>query len=96
MRSLFTKLSYQGTAKGLFGLQGKLRATGAPVYHMWLRVHTIPFIAELQAKKAVNINLYIFGLGHPGIKSKYTVSVADALSTRPLIGYNLQNDKVLF
>ena len=59
MGSLFTKLSCQGSAKGLFGLQGKLRATCAPVYHMWLRVHTIPFIAERQAKKAVNINFYI-------------------------------------
>ena len=31
--------------------------------------------------------LLVFGLTQPGIESELTVSVADALSTRPLIGY---------
>ena len=33
----------------------------------------------------MNTNFIIFGLTRPGIETEFTVSVADALSTRPLI-----------
>ena len=69
----------QGTAKGPFDLQVKL----PPVYHTRRRLHTVPLIAERQAGK---LWILFFDLTRLGIKPGSTVSVADALSTRPLIG----------
>ena len=36
----------------------------------------------------MNTNFTVFGLTRPGIEPVSTASVADALSTRPLIGYS--------
>ena len=72
----------QETAKGPFGLRAKV----PPVYHTRRSLHTNPLIAECQAGK-LRISIFmVFGLTRLGIESKSTVSVADALSTRPLIG----------
>ena len=52
-----------------------------PVYHTRWRLH----IAERQAGK-LQISIFIvFGLTRPGTEPWSTVSVADALSTLPLI-----------
>ena len=40
----------QVTAKRPFGLPSQA-ATCPPVYHTWWRLHTVPFIAERQARK---------------------------------------------
>ena len=72
----------QETAKGPFGLRVKL----PPVYYTRQRLHTVPFNAERQAGKLCIPIFIVFGLTRPGIESESTVSVADALSTRPLIG----------
>ena len=69
-------------AKGPFGLRNKLPS----VYHTRWRLHSVPFNAERQAGRLL-IALYIaFGVIRPGIESRPIISVADALSTQPLIG----------
>ena len=72
----------QKTAKGPFGLRVKL----PPVYHIRWRLHTVPLIDERQAGKLRIPIFTVFGLSRPGIEPESTVSVADALSTRPQIG----------
>ena len=72
----------QETAKGPFGLRVKL----PPVYHTRWRFHTVPLFAERQAGKLWITILMVFGMTRPGIEPESTASVADALSTRPLIG----------
>ena len=46
-----------------------------------------PFIPERQAGKLFISISIVFGFNRPETEPKSTVSVADALSTRPLIGY---------
>ena len=65
-------------------------ATCPPVYHTRRRLHTVPLIAESQAGKLWIPIFIVFGLTRPGIEPESTVSVADALSTRPLIGYGTE------
>ena len=61
-------------------------ATSSPVYHTRQRLHAVPLIAESQAGE-LQISIFIvFGLTRPGIEPESTASVADALSTQPLIG----------
>ena len=72
----------QETVKGPFGLRVKL----PPVYHSRRRLHTLPLIAERQAGKLRIPIFIVFGLTRPGIEPESTAAVADALSTRPLIG----------
>ena len=67
--------------KGLFGVRVKV----LPVYHARSRLHTVCLIAEREAEKLLIPLFVVFGLTRPGIESGSTVSVADALSTRPLI-----------
>ena len=71
----------QETAKGPFGLRVKL----PPVYHTRRRLHTVPLIVERQEGKLCIPIFIVFGLTRPGIEPESTASVADALSTRPLI-----------
>ena len=60
-----------------------------PVYYTRQMLHIVPLIAERQAGK-LGISIFIvFGLTRPGIEPQSTASIADALSTRPLIGYVL-------
>ena len=61
-------------------------ATCPPVNHTRRRLHTVPLIAERQTGKLQIPIFIVFGLTRPGIEPKPTASVADALSTRPLIG----------
>ena len=71
-------------------------ATCPSVYHTRWRLHTVPLIAERQAGKLWIPIFIVFGLTRPGIEPVSTASVADALSTRPLIGFcNFCNLKVL-
>ena len=61
------------------------QSTCPSVYHTRQRLHTVPFIAERQARKLWIPIFIVFGLTLPGIEPESTASVADALSTRPLI-----------
>ena len=55
------------------------------VYHARRRLHTLPLIAGPHAGK-LSIRIFVvFGLTRPGIEPESTASVADAISTRPLI-----------
>ena len=83
---LFTKLPWPGNSKGTFRSSSQA-ATCPPVYYTRRRLHTVPLIAECQAGKMWIPIFIIFGLTRPGIKPESTVSVADALSTRSLIGH---------
>ena len=58
---------------------------GGPV-HMWWRLHTVPLIAESQAEKLWIPIFLVFSLTLLGINHESTASVADAISTQPLIG----------
>ena len=46
------------------------------------------FIVERQAGKLWIPSFIVFGLTRPGIEPRLSVSVAEALSIRPLIGFN--------
>ena len=72
------------TEKEPFGL----RVKSPPVYHSRWRLHTVALIAERQAGKLCIPIFIVFGLTRLGIEPESTVSVADALSTRPLIGHS--------
>ena len=48
--------------------------------------------AERQARNLWMPMFIVFGLTRPEIKPEFSVSVADALSTRPLIGFNTAFD----
>ena len=82
---LFTKLPWPGDSERTFRSSSQA-ATCPPVYHTRRRLHTVPLIAERQAGKLWIPIFIVFGLTRPGIEPESTVSVADALSTRPLIG----------
>ena len=82
---LFTKLPCSGDSEDTFRSSSQA-ATCPPVYHTWWRLYTVPLIAERQAGKLRIPIFIVFGLTRPEIESVSTVSVADALSTRPLIG----------
>ena len=58
------------------------------VYRTRQRHHTVFFNAEHQAGKLRIPNFLIFGLTRQGIEPKPAVSVADALSTQPLMGFS--------
>ena len=83
---LFTKLPWPGDSEGIFRSSSQA-ATCPSVYHTRWRLHIVPLIAERQAGKLWIPIFIVFGLTQPGIKPVSTVSVADALSTRPLIGF---------
>ena len=80
----FTKLPWPGNSERTFRSSSQA-ATCPPVYHTRRRLHTVPLIAERQAGKLWIPIFIVFGLTRPGIEPESTVSVADALSTRPLI-----------
>ena len=82
---LFTKLPWPEDSEGAFRPASQAAAC-PPVYHTWRRLRTIHLIAERQAGKLWIPIFIVFGLTRLGIEPKFTVSVADALSTRPLIG----------
>ena len=86
---LFTNLPWPGDSEGTFRSSSQA-ATCPSVYHTRRRLHTVPLIAERQAGKLWIPVFIVFGMTRPGIEPESTVSVADALSTRPLIGYNTQ------
>ena len=62
-----------------------------PVYHTRRRFNTVPLIAERETGKLRIPIFLVFGLTRPGIELDSTVSGADALSTRPLIGMAGEN-----
>ena len=80
-----TKLAWPGDSEGTFRSSSQA-ATCPSVYHTRWRLHTVPLIAERQAGKLWIPIFIVFGLTRPEIKPVSTASVADALSTRPLIG----------
>ena len=82
---LFTKLPWPGDSEGTFRSSSQA-ATCPSVYHTRWRLHTVPFNAERQAGELWIPIFIVFGLTRPGIEPESTASVADALSTRPLIG----------
>ena len=82
---LFTKLPWPGDSEGTFRSSSQA-ATCPPVYHTRRRLHTVPLIAERQAGKLWIPIFIVFGLTRLGIEPESTASVADTLSTRPLIG----------
>ena len=84
---LFTKLPWPGDSEGTVRSSSQA-ATGPPVYHTQRRLHTVPLIAERQAGKLWIPIFIVFGMTRSGIEPESTASVADALSTRPLIGFN--------
>ena len=84
---IFTKLPWPGDSEGTFRSSSQA-ATCPPVYHTRRRLHTVPFNAERQAGKLWIPIFIVFGLTRPGIEPESTASVADALSTRPLIGFS--------
>ena len=53
-------------------------------------LHTVPLIAKRHVGKLWIPIFLIFGFKRPGTESESTASVADALSTRPLIGTQKQ------
>ena len=56
--------------------------------HKRWRLHAVPLIAKHQAEKLQVPVFKVFGLTRLEIEPESTVSVADALSTQSLIGYN--------
>ena len=82
---LFTKLPWPGDSEVTFRSSSQAAAC-PPVYHTRWRLHTVPLIAERQAGKLWIPIFIVFGLTRPGIEPESAASVADALSTRPLIG----------
>ena len=82
---LFIKLPWPWNSEETFRSSTQA-ATNLPVYHTRWRLHTVPLIAERQAGKLWIPIFIVFDLTRPGIKPESTVSIADALSTRPLIG----------
>ena len=86
---LFTKLPWPGDSEGTFRSSSQA-ATCPSVYHTRWRLHSVPLIAERQARKLWIPIFIVFGLTRPGIELVSTASVADVLSTRPLIGSYLR------
>ena len=82
---LYTNLPWPGDSEGIFRSSGQA-TTCLPVYHTRRWLHAVPFNAERQAGKLGIPIFIVFGLTRPGIKPESSASVADALSTRPLIG----------
>ena len=82
---VFTKLPWPGDSEGTFRSSSQ-GAFCPPVYHTRRRLHTVPLIAERQAGMLGIPIFKVFGLTRPGIEPESTATVADALSTRPLIG----------
>ena len=74
----------QETAEEPFGLRVKL----PPVYNTPWIFHTVPLIAGLQTGKLWIPIFIIFGLTRQGIEPESTISVADAVSTRPLVSWH--------
>ena len=83
---LFTNLPWPGDSEGIFRSSSQA-ATCPFVYHTRWRLHSVPLIAERQAGKLLIPIFIVFGLTRPGIEPESTASVADALSTRPEIGF---------
>ena len=77
-------MPWPGDSEGTFRSSSQA-ATCPSVYHTRWRLHTVPLIAERQAGKLCIPIFIVFGLTRPGIEPVSTASVADALSTRPLI-----------
>ena len=88
---LFTKMPWPGDSEGTFRSSSQA-ATCPPVYHTRWRLHTVPLTAERQAGKLWIPIFIVFGSTRLGIEPKSTVSVADALSTRPLFPESLVID----
>ena len=70
----------QETAKGPFGVRVKL----PPLYHTRWRLHYIPFFYAKRQVGYLLISIFTLGLTRLRIEPYSAVSVADALSTRPL------------
>ena len=86
---LFIKWPWPGNSEGTFRSSSQA-ATCPPVYHTRRKLHTVPLIAERQEWKLWIPIFVVFGLTRPGTETKSTASVADALSTRPLIGWHTE------
>ena len=82
---LFTKLPWPRDSEGTVRSSSQA-ATCQPIYHTRRRLHTVPLIAERYAGKLRIPMFIVFGLTRPEIKPASTALVADALSTRPMIG----------
>ena len=81
---LFTKLPWPGDSEGSIRSSSQA-ATCPPVYHTRRRLHTVSLIAERQAEKLRTPFFIAFGMIRPVLEPEFTASVANALSTRPLI-----------
>ena len=67
--TLFTKLPWPGDSEGTFRSSSQA-ATCPPVYHTRRRLHTVPLIAESQARKAVNTNFYCLWFDPTGNRTR--------------------------
>ena len=85
---LFTKLLWPGDISEETFRFSNQAATYSSVFHTQWKLHIVSLITERQAGK-LRISIFIVsGLTRLGIEPEHTVSVADILSTRTLIGYN--------
>ena len=80
-------MTWPGDSEGTFRSFSQA-ATCPPFYHTRRRLHTVPLNAEGQAGTLWIPIFIVFGLIRPGIEPESTASVADALSTRPLIDFD--------
>ena len=82
---LFTKLFEPEESEGIFWSSSQA-SIYPPVSHTRRKLRTVALIAESQAWKLWIPIFIVFGLTWLRIESESTASVADALSSRPLIG----------
>ena len=76
----------QETAKGPFGLRVKLPTAHLSTTHGG--GFTLSLLVLNVKQESWEYQFLVFGLTQPGIEPESTARVADALSTRPLIGIN--------
>ena len=83
---LFTKLLWPGDSEGTF----RSSSQAATCLPHTANASNCLFIAERQAEKLL-IPVFCLWFNPEGIKLRFTASVADALSTWPLIGNEMVN-----
>ena len=86
IKSLLTKLSWPGDGEKTFRYSSQATAC---LPHTVETSHC-SFLSLNAKQESCKYQFLVFGLTRPGIEPESTVSVADALSTRPLIGFAYQ------
>ena len=89
--NLFSELPWAGDREAIFRPSSQAAICPSVYRTRWREedyiVHTVLFIAEVQAGKLWTLIFTVFGLVWSGIEPVSTVSVANALFTGPLIGF---------